>query len=107
MNFAIKEIEYKSSAVLELDMKFEIASARASGNSLLVIALTNSDSAETFYKAALRILRPMKKKGFIQLFLNRNEFCDQLKTETAYVNNMYPDFASRLDMDKNFVLIKF
>ena len=106
MNLSIKKINYDSKNALETELKLDIAIARVGGDELLMVVLNNIEAEGLFYKACSKILRPMKRGGLIQLFLNKIEFNDRNKTETAYIINKFPDIYESINNDNVYMLIK-
>ena len=106
MNLSIKKINYDSKNALETELKLDIAIARVGGDELLMVVLNNIEAEDLFYKACSKILRPMKRGGLIQLFLNKIEFNDRNKTETAYLINKFPDIYESINNDSVYMLIK-
>ena len=106
MNLFIKDVKYESLKSLETEIKLYIAMARVEGRELTCFALENPESCEIFYKSASRILRAMKRGGFIKLFVTKSDMQDHAKTETAFILNKHPELSHGIGKDSEFVLVK-
>ena len=89
------------SSVLETEVMFSVASARAQGIEFLKI-----DTKESGVKNAVaKVLRQLKKQGRIQLFVDASELRGS-STEAQYLINKYPDAIDVFENGEEAVIVK-
>ena len=88
-------INYMKPERLMTELRFNIASARASGFELIKIEFPKDDApdAEKLVSSVLKKLRLLKKEGVVQFFANNDSF-ERHATEAVYLLNKYPEIAS-------------
>ena len=88
------------------EIRFVVASARASGYELLSLYLENKDDNENKISTALlKCLRAMKKEGRIDFFASKEAFLDG-RTEASYLINKFPEITEFIDREEIFLIIR-
>ena len=90
-----------ASAVLETEIMFSVASARAQGIDFLKI----DTKAGGVKNAAEKLLRQLKKQGRIQLFVDAGELRGS-STEAQYLINKYPDALDVFENGEEAIIVK-
>ena len=105
MNFCTEKIEYDKLKDVTTEILFKVASARAAGNNVIRFDI-DSKSAKPL-NALVRVLRGMKKRGAIQLFITQDGFKSG-STEAQYILNVHPELSCELPTfdDGAFVVVK-
>ena len=98
MIFTNVTLREKNYTALQTEILFNIASERAIGADLVRFDMPISENKEDVkaYSSALRIFKSIKKKGIIQLFVDR-EALESSTTEAEYLLNKYYDYISLSD----------
>ena len=81
---------------LMTELRFSIASARASGFELVRLGFSEAEGVSNDAKleaAVVKKLRILKKEGVVQFFAN-NESFSKHTTEAIYLLNKYPELAA-------------
>ena len=88
------DVEYMKPDKLVIELRFDIATARASGARLVRLSLSPSDSSARgrLLTTVARKLAAMKKEGAIQFFATQRSFAEKT-TEATYLLNKYPELA--------------
>ena len=88
------DVEYMKPDKLVIELRFDIATARASGARLVRLSLSPSDSSARgrLLTTAARKLAAMKKEAAIQFFATQRSFAEKT-TEATYLLNKYPELA--------------
>ena len=96
------DIEYMKPDKLVIELRFDIATARASGAKLVRLSLAPSDvSAQgRLLTTVTRKLAAMKKEGVIQFFATQRSFADKT-TEATYLLNKYPELYDDVSLSKD------
>ena len=82
----IIELTGNKPAELDTEIRFSIASLRASGEELVRFDIKSD--CDTTPRSALKILRRMKNEGAVQVVASRDSFTLE-DTEASYINNKY------------------
>ena len=91
-----------------VELKFEIATARADGCEILRIDIndnTENEDTSKSHSQIKKILRSMKQKNFIQFFANPSDF-ENHTTEAVFLLNKYSMFVDSEEKNANFIYIK-
>ena len=85
------DFEYMKPDKLLIELRFDIATARAAGARLVRLSLSPSDlsSRGRLLTTVTRKLAVMKKEGAIQFFATQRSFSEKT-TEATYLLNKYP-----------------
>ncbi len=89
---------------------FKVASARASGFSVVRFDIKKCDDEQAELRALkflARILRGMKKRGAVQFFVMKDGFL-RSSTEAQYILNVYPEVADAIPEDEGtkYIFVK-
>ena len=100
----MKIIELTGNKPTELDteIRFSIASLRASGEELVRFDIRSE--SDTTPRSALKILRRMKSEGAVQAVASRESFALE-DTEARYINNKYGQTLGEIP-EFEFVFVK-
>jgi hypothetical protein len=98
-------IKYKNIKALNTDLLYAIAAERAAGQEIACVALENTELSETFKNSASKILKSLKRDGYIRLFVFESELLDSDKMETVYMQNKFP-FLSQTEGRESVIYIK-
>ena len=96
-----------NSGQLKTEIMFFVASARSRGAELFRIKikpLFDEDREARRQDSVARILRTLKQRGVIQLFVHSSKF-DSSSTEIEYLKNKYPNIT-KIENDGFFFLVK-
>ena len=106
MNIKTKFLFGIDSSQLFTEISFIIASCVSVGDDLVLLKISDKleEGKETRRCDAIsRILKAMKKKGKIQLYINVSELDSHL-TEVEYLKNKYPDITELKQEENSFLL---
>ena len=98
-------IKYKNIKSLNTDLLYAIAAERASGQEIACVALENTELTKTFISSASKILKALKRDGYIRLFVFEYELLDSDKMETVYMQNKFP-FLSQTEGRESVIYVK-
>ena len=95
MNCQSFTIENMPTDRLMTELRFDIASARASGCELVRLELVAEDAKKRSRLSTSVIvrLRALKKEGVVQFFATERDFKDD-STEAVYLLNKYPEIEA-------------
>ena len=102
MKYKKIELESTTASTVETEIMFNVASARASDEEVLLILVP--DAGLKLLSAIRKKLKLMKKQGRIQLFVNSEDLAREL-TEARYLRNKYPNLV-QICSDGTFIVIK-
>ena len=108
MNITTNELTGKNSELLTTEIKFFISAAKSLGKDLIrlnIKRLGNDEAEARRINTINRILKTVKRRGLIQLFIISTEI-DGATTETEYLKNKYPDITSYISGDEVFYILK-
>lgn len=109
MRLCILEIEYEHLRDMTTEVFFKVASARASGFSVIRFDITNPNETVKIKSVNFltRILRGMKKRGAVQFFVTEDGF-SRSSTEAQYLFNVFPEVEAALDVppERKFVFVR-
>ncbi len=95
-----------SQNLLETEIRFYIASARASGDYLIVFYLSLDEGAFQKQKAfALKEFKTMKKEGRIDFFADDAAFKSG-SAEASYLKNKFPGIEELVSENNFFLIVK-
>lgn len=99
MKLCIYEIEYERLRDMTTEVFFKVASARASGFSVIRFDIKNQNEAVKIKTVNFltRILRGMKKRSAVQFFVTEEGFA-RSSTEAQYLLNVFPEVEAALDV---------
>ncbi len=102
MSYTKFDVEYMKPDKLVIELRFDIATARAAGFRLVRFALSPSDASvrNRFLTTVTRKLSSMKKEGVIQFFATQKSF-EERATEATYLLNKYPELACDPSLSEN------
>ncbi|MBQ8321992.1 MAG: hypothetical protein IJX92_06465 [Clostridia bacterium] len=105
MNYKTIIPEGKDYAALVTELRYAVASARASGEELVIINIPDNDDVQSKKTKTLiiRILKTMKKEGLIQFYATGESF-ESLTTEARFLLNKYPQIISDSQKDSADIL---
>jgi len=107
MNIETYELTGKTTDLLTTEIMFFIASARAVKMDLVRLNIKKCFTDEREAKrvgAIIKVLKSIKRRGIIQLFIFSNEM-ENHSTESEYLENKYPEL-SKISMAEEFFLLK-
>ncbi len=99
--------EYTRLKDMTTEIFFKVASARASGFSVVRFDINKNEDEKTELRALnflARILRGMKKRGAVQFFVMKEGFLHST-TEAQYILNVYPEVGEAIPEDKDLKYI--
>ena len=106
MNIAAHRLSSKEFGHLSTEISFNIASWRALGVEILQIKAPDGEPDEITVSRITRILRSLKKKEFIKLFVTREEFENE-SAAAEYLLNKHPQLSDVLKSDtEEYFIIK-
>lgn len=97
-------LESKIPAQIATELRFVIASARASGNELISIT-TETDQDGRIHSALQKNLKTMKKEGRIDFFAGKEAF-SKSTAEASYLINKFPQITELIETDNLILIIK-
>lgn len=106
MNVSVKEIEYIDAKDLSVQLEFAVACAKAEGDELIAVKLSNDDAASKFQNNSSKILKGMKRDGVIKLFVFEDALTDKDKMESIYMINKFPFLSEIKSPSSNLIYIK-
>lgn len=103
MKYNSVELTKSVESILEVEILFTVASARAEGNSFsrLILPVENN---EKILANSIKILKNAKKQGRIQLYILNKDIAGD-STEAEYLKNKYPDITDIVG-EAPFLLVK-
>ena len=106
MDVTTNELTGKTYELLKTEVMFFVSSARSLKKDILKINIKNHGDGgyERRFTAVLKILKSLKRKGALQLYLPSRDF-DSETTEVQYVKNKYPEMLIN-ENGKDFILVK-
>lgn len=95
------DVEYMKPDKLVIELRFDIATARALGAKLVRLSLSPSDFSlqGRLLTTVTRKLAAMKKEGAIQFFATQRSFAEKT-TEATYLLNKYPELSDDASLSK-------
>ena len=98
-------IEQMSADRLMLELRFDLASARALGFELVRFELASDDAKvrARLHTSVIVRLRALKKEGVIQFFASERDFAEE-STEAVYLLNKYPELEAEASLAKDGAL---
>ncbi len=90
-------------SILETEILFTVASARAEGNGFVRLDLPNDDN-EKINACSVKILKTAKRQGKIQFYIFGEDIRGE-STEAEYLRNKYPAVAD-MSAENPFILVK-
>ena len=105
MNINTYKIKYSSPRELDMELNYQVASARVREDALFGVII-EAESMEKAESAAAKSLRGLKKRGRIQLFEFVRELSVGESVESVYLVNKYPSLAEELADTPDLILIK-
>lgn len=108
MNITTYEITGKNADHITTEIMFFITSAKTLGYDIIKLNVKSIESKELNEKRKTvsdKILKSLKKKGMIQLYISASDF-ESTSTEYVYLVNKYPDLKLSLQSDEktSFIL---
>lgn len=89
-----------------VEIRYLVASARATDGELVSISLDHSDeNISKVLAAVVKILRAMKKEGKIDFFASGEDFTLG-SAEASYLNNKFPDIIRDFNLSGAAYIIK-
>ena len=87
-------IEYMKPDKLMLELRYDVACARAEGVELIRLELSPSDVSARgrLLTTTLRKLAVLRREGVVQFYASQKDFSENT-TESVYLLNKYPDIA--------------
>ncbi len=107
MDITEYELVGKNSKLLNTEILFHITSAKVLGKTLLRLGVKevfDGTREERRVKSITDILKSLKRRGLIQLFVFSSELKNS-STETEYLENVYPEIKN-INTDERFFIIK-
>ena len=101
----IYKIDFKNAKALNTELLYMIASERARGKELVAFTVDNSSDADAFIRYCSKILKTLKKDGYIRLYVLASELEDNDKMETVYMLNKFPELEKE-EKRENVIFVK-
>jgi len=105
LNFRTRIVKYKNMRSLNTDLLYAIAAERAAGHEIACVELENNELADAFIRSSSKILKALKRDGYIRLYIFESELSDTDKMETVYMINKFP-FLSDSERREAVIYIK-
>lgn len=109
MNIINYEITGKNADQITTEIMFFVTSAKTLNYDLITLSLKSIENKELDEKRkslADKILKSVKKKGIIQLYISCLDF-ESTSTEAVYLKNKYPDLIlSPTNANENSFILK-
>ena len=105
MNIATHRISSKEFGQLSTEISFNIASWRALGTDILQIKAPDGELDTITVSRITRILRSLKKKEFLKLFVTKKDFENE-SPAAEYLLNKHPELSDviRSDREEYFII---
>lgn len=106
MNIATNELTGRTRDLLVTEIMYFITSARAVNIDLIKLKIKNEENdpiSEKKLEEITRILKSVKRRKMIQLFVTTADFQTQT-TEIEYLLNKYPELPQMLGEDYYFIV---
>lgn len=99
-------LEGSSPKELNIEIRFNLASAKVDGAELVSLSLSPKDdtNAVRLMSGVTKVLGAMRKKNLIQFFVLSDSLSNET-AESAYITNKYRDFVVSID-HQNTVFVK-
>ena len=99
-------LEGNSLKELNIEIRYNLASAKVDGAELAAFTLSIADEkdADRALTCVTKILGTMRKEGVIKFYVTSDSFSKET-TESEYIKNKYCDFINSLD-SQNSVYVK-
>ena len=104
MKIFTHELESTLTDQLETEIRFVIASARATGNELISLKTKPESEAKTVAMLTKQ-LKSIKKQGTIDFFASKEAF-SELNAEASYLINKFPEVTEYIGSEEFFVIVK-
>lgn len=101
----IYRIEFKNAKALNTELLYLIASERARGKELVAFTVDNESDTDAFIRSCSKILKALKKDGYIRLYVFAAELDDNDKMETVYMLNKFPELEKE-EKRENIIFVK-
>ena len=88
-----------------IEVRFAVASARASSDEILRVELEIDDNEKSRAKRIsnlTKILKQLKEEKLIQFFASKNSFSDS-STEAKFLLNKYPELFKSIDIENEAI----
>ena len=89
---------------IETEVRFVIASARATSNSLIHLTAEGEIDGK-IYTDLQKLLKLIKKQGKIDFFASKEDFSDH-SAKASYLMNKFPEVSDVIHSDHFFIIIK-
>ena len=88
MKIEVFTLKSSTAALLQTEILYSVATARASGSDLIRFD-TELEKRESIFAAMLKILKAIKKQGKIDVYISASDITGESK-EAEYLRNKYP-----------------
>jgi hypothetical protein len=106
MKICTHNVIYKDKSELAYEYAYRIACARAAGVEVCVFYLENTEYVQRFNNSSRSVLKTLKKKGNVQLYIDAEALLQKTQMEAEYLYNKYNDDISGLDLTQPCFVVK-
>jgi len=106
MKISAHNVIYKDKNELAYEYAYRVACLRPSGVEICVFYLENTEYLQRFSNSSRSVLKALKKKGNIQLFIDGESLFAKESMESEYLYNKYSSELDKIDASRPCFVVK-
>lgn len=106
MKISSHNVIYKDKNELAYEYAYRIACLRPAGVELCVFYLENTEYSQRFNNSSRSVLKALKKKGIIQIYISGASLVAKESMESEYLYNKYSQELEGIDANRVCFVVK-